>query len=338
MKQMKTTRQLFLTAAVCALVCAGAHLRAQESAPAGTGTNTAGFSGTVTDAAGNPVAGATVEYWRYGENPANIFQPGMPEMEKQTATSSAGGAFSFPTSASVGILLAQKTGLAPAWKLLNQMPNSARETEGKLVLTPPGPLAGVVMDESNRPVANAEVFVAMAVGERSHNNGAMVFNALFGKPARDHFSAHTDAAGHFRLENFPTNAAAILAVESQGKVLRPAEPEASNFEDFGYRAGQEDIKLAVEPAGGIEGEIFVGENNQPLPAAQVMLQPDGPRGFMVEGTTPVKSGTNGVFHFDKVLAGSYRIQVFFGTNNDSGWVAEMVPVTVAAGQTTRPCR
>jgi protocatechuate 3,4-dioxygenase beta subunit len=335
MNQMKTTRQLFLTAAVCALVCAGAHLCAQEPAPAGTGTNTAKFSGTVTDAAGKPVAGATVEYWHYEKNPANPFQQEMPEMEKQTATTGAAGAFSFEVSASMGFLLAQKPGLAPAWKSLNQMPNSTREREGKLVLTPPGTLAGMVLDESNQPVANAEVYVAMAVGERLHNNGVMMFNSLFGKPARDHFSAHTDAAGHFRIKNFPTNAAALLAVESPGKVLHPPEQESYNFEEAGYRAGQEDIKLAVEPAGGIEGKIVAGENNQPLPAAQLMLQPDAPRGFMVEGMTPVKSGTNGVFHFDKVLAGSYRIQFFSGPKNDSGWVAEMVPVTVTAGQTTR---
>ncbi|MGO8836047.1 MAG: carboxypeptidase regulatory-like domain-containing protein [Limisphaerales bacterium] len=324
-----------MTAAVGALVCAGAHLRAQESAPDASGTNTAGFSGTVTDTAGKPVAGATVEYWRYGENPANIFQPGMPEMEKQTATTGADGAFSFPVSAGAGILLAQKPGLAPAWKLLNQMPNSARATEGKLVLTPPGILAGVVMDESNRPVANAGVYVAMAVGEKSFNNGVMMFNVLFGQPARDHFSAPTDAAGHFRIENFPTNAVAMLAVESPGKVLHPPEQESYNLEQAGYRAGQEDIKLSVEPAGGIEGKIFVGENNQPLPDAQLMLLPDEPRSFMVEATTPVKSGANGGFHFDRVLAGSYRIQFFPGPKNDSGWVAEMVPVTVTAGQTTR---
>jgi hypothetical protein len=332
MNQMKMTRQLLLTAVVCAFVCAGAHLRAQEPAPAGTGTNTAKFSGTVTDAAGKPVAGATVEYWHYDGNPflANPLQPEMPEMKKQTAITGTDGAFSFQVSASIGFLLAQKTGLAPAWKSLIPMFNSPRETEGKLVLTPPGTLAGVVMDESNRPVANAEVYVVMAVGDRSHNKG----NSLFGKPARDHFSAHTDAAGHFRIENFPANAAAMLAVQSPGKVFHPPEQESFNFEEAGYRVGQEDIKLVVEPAGGVEGKIVVGENNQPPPVVQLMLLPDAPRGFTVEGYTPVKSGTNGVFHFDKVLAGSYRIQVTFGPNNDFGWVAEMVPVTVTAGRTT----
>jgi protocatechuate 3,4-dioxygenase beta subunit len=335
MNQMKTTRQIFLVAAVAALVCAGAHLRAQETTPGGTGTNTAKFSGTVTDADGKPVSGATVEYWHYGENLANPFQQETPEMGKQTATAGADGAFSFQISSSIGILLAQKPGLAPAWKLLNQMPGSMRDTEGKFMLTPPGILAGVVLDESNRPVASAEVYVALAIGERTQNRGVGAFNTLFGKPARDRFSARTDAGGHFRIENFPTTGRAMLAVDAPGKVMRLPEQESSSFEDQGFTAGQTDIKLVIEPAGGIEGKIIAGENNQPLPAAGVILQPDEPRGFTMEAATPAKSGPDGVFHFDKVLAGSYRIQVFFGTNNDAGWVAEMVPVTVTAGQTTR---
>jgi hypothetical protein len=175
----------------------------------------------------------------------------------------------------------------------------------------------------------------LAMVGQSQNRGIGAFNTLFGKPARDHFSAHTDAAGHFRLENFPATATAMLAVETPGKVLHPADQESDNFEEAGYRAGQADIKLLVEPAGGIEGRIVDGENNQPLPAARVVLQPDDSRGFAMAGTTPAKSDTNGVFHFDKVLAGSYRVQVLFGTNNDAGWVAEMVPVAVTAGQTTQ---
>ena len=55
-------------------------------------------------------------------------------------------------------------------------------------------------------------------------------------------------------------------------------------------------------------------------------------------TTPVNTGTDGAFHFDKVLAGSYRIQVVFGTNNDAGWVAELVPVTVTPGRRRAACR
>ena len=48
----------------------------------------------------------------------------------------------------------------------------------------------------------------------------------------------------------------MLAVESPGKVLRPPEQESLTIlKKPGYRAGQADIKLVVEPAGGIEGKI-----------------------------------------------------------------------------------
>ncbi len=67
----------------------------------------------------------------------------------------------------MGFLLARKPGLAPAWKQLGQPFNPAGETEERLVLTPPAALAGVVVDEADKPVANAEVSVAMAVGEIS---------------------------------------------------------------------------------------------------------------------------------------------------------------------------
>ena len=163
---MKTTRHIFLVAAVAALVCAGAHVCAQEPAPAGAGTNTAKFSGTVTDADGNPVAGATVEYWHSGENPAIRFSRNCRKCKSKPSPPGPTALLHFRLPAAWEFLLAQKPGLAPAWKLLNQMPDSGARRKANLMLTPPGTLAGVVLDESNRPVANAEVYVAMAVGER----------------------------------------------------------------------------------------------------------------------------------------------------------------------------
>ena len=58
-----------------------------------------------------------------------------------------------------GFLLARKPGLAPAWKQLNQPLGFAPDTEEKLALTPPAALAGLVVDEADKPVANAEVSV-----------------------------------------------------------------------------------------------------------------------------------------------------------------------------------
>ena len=334
---MKTTRQFLLVSAASVLLGFCAHAQTQQrlqpiiqkapDAGPGAGAQKLDASGTVTDAAGNPVAGATVEYWRY---------EGRLHLElKEQSTTGTNGAFELPASRTIGFLLARKPGMAPAWKQLGQPFNPADETETRLVLTPPAALAGVVVDESNKPVANAEVSVIMAVGGISREAGARNFNYFTGKPAGDCFNARTDAAGHFRIENFPTNATATLAVQSPGKALRQTSPDFTGFDSLPYRAGQEDIKLVVEPAGGIEGKIIAEGSNQPPPVARLTLQPEGPGFFGFGEREPVPSGTDGVFHIGDVAPGSYRIQAVFGTNAVPEWIADAVPVSVESGKITR---
>ena len=231
---MKTTRLLLLVAAVSALLGACSRNQPPGTPPTtnqpdsnvNAGAETVKVTGTVTDPAGNPLAGATVEYWSYT---GSVLRPNALEMQKQMATM-ADGAFALQVSRGTGFLLARKTGLAPAWRQLNQQINSGGETDQRLALTPPTSLAGVVVDESNQPVAAAEVFVVMAVSEVTLENGARTFNYLSGKFERQLFTAHTDTAGHFRIENFPTNAAAALEIQSSGKAMRQSPPDSFSFD------------------------------------------------------------------------------------------------------------
>jgi len=331
---MKTTRQFLLVCAASVLLGFCTHAQTHERlqtviqrAP-DTGAEQLNFSGTVTDTAGSPVAAATVEYWRY-EGRLNRLEL------KQQITTDTNGAFEFQVSRAAGFLLVRKPGLAPAWKQLNQPFSSVRDTEEHLVLTPPAALAGVVVDETDKPVANAEVSVAMAVCEISSEGGGRSFNYLTGKPAHDCFAARTDAAGRFRIENFPTNATAALAVQSPGKALRQASQDSGGLDSLPWRAGQEDIKLVVEPAGSIEGKIIAEGSNQPLPVARLALQPDNPGFFHFGESEPAQSAADGTFHISDVAAGSYRIQAIFGTNAVPEWVADTVPVSVESRKTTR---
>src|SRR5208283_3815817 len=337
---MKMTRQFLLVSAASVLLGFGTRAQVQERlqpiiqrAPA-TGANTSpqktNCTGTVTDTSGKPLAGATVEYWRYERNP---FLASPLELNKHVTTG-ADGAFEFPASRAMGFLLARKPGLAPAWKQLGQPFNPAGETEERLVLTPPAALSGVVVDEADKPVANAEVSVATAISEMSQEGGVRTFNYITGKPAHDCFTDCTDAAGRFRIENFPTNATAILAVQAPGKTLRPSSQDSAGLDSLPWRAGQEDIKLVMEPAGSIEGKIIAEGSNQPPPVARLMLRPDGPGFFSFGEREPAQSGTDGAFHISDVSAGSYRIQAVFGTNAIPEWVADAVPVSVESGQTT----
>jgi len=165
---MKMTRQFLLVSAATVLlgVCLHAQMmpgrmmvRPAPAAGANTVAQKSKCSGTVTDAAGSPLAGATVAYWRYDED----LSPGNQLKLDGQITTDTNGAFEFPVTGAFGFVLAQKPGLAPAWKQL-----SSRMPEGdlKLALTPPTVLAGTVEDETGKPVANAEVFVSMAVSNR----------------------------------------------------------------------------------------------------------------------------------------------------------------------------
>ena len=84
------------------------------------------------------------------------------ELEQKTTTST-DGAFDFKVSRAAGICWRK----SEAWHPLGSrwasrsIPVVGRKT--RLELTPPSTLAGTVMDESSKPVANAEVFVTLAV-------------------------------------------------------------------------------------------------------------------------------------------------------------------------------
>ena len=103
-QRMTMRRQFFLFSAAAMLmgVCwhAGAQQRLQtvvqrvSDASANAEATTLEVSGTITDGAGNPVAGATVEYWRYE---GNGFRPSEPKLEKQITTGT-DGAFGIQVS------------------------------------------------------------------------------------------------------------------------------------------------------------------------------------------------------------------------------------------------
>jgi len=298
---------------------------------AGAGTNTAKgpvLKGTVVDGAGRPVEDATIESFRF-----NWATDSGNEQKtvKDHAVADTNGAFRVVLARYCAVVLARKPGLATAWR---QFWNVRRDIEQQVVLTPPGVLAGTVVDEADKPVANAEVFVLAASIEMPSDGGGYSYSYLNGKPARELFSASTSADGRFRIEGFPTNASANLWVQAPGKALLESPQQSFGPELLPYRAGQEDIRLVVEPAGSIEGRITVAGADQPLPVATLTLQPETP-GMGAGARGSVKSDPDGSFRIPDVGAGNYRIHTVFGHKATRNWVAEPVSVSVETGQTTR---
>jgi hypothetical protein len=119
---MKMIHQVLWVAAVVALAGMGAHAQVQQrlqgvinrapDASANADAESQKISGTVTDAAGQPVRGTTVEYWGYE---GNLFQPNGMESEQKTTTR-ADGTFDFKVPRGNWFLVARKSGLASAWK------------------------------------------------------------------------------------------------------------------------------------------------------------------------------------------------------------------------------
>ena len=318
---MKTLLHSFLTIAVALTFAANA-----ETNPPPTFR----LSGTVVDAEGRPVTDAVVEsYQRVGD-----ISLGRGDMElKQRVTTGTNGAFEFSLPRAATVLLARKPGVAPAWK---EYWNPTKDvSEERLVVTAPTTLAGVVVDETDKPVADAEVFVSLAFTEISLAGGGRTFSSLDGKLARECFSTRTGADGRFRIEGFPTDATADLAVIVPGKALRQPPREYIGPDSMQCRAGDQDIKLTVEPASSIEGKVVAEETGQPISGARLWLQPDRPGFFGPGEREPAQSSTDGVFRIADVAAGSYRIRTVFGTNAVPDWVAETVPVSVESGQTNR---
>ncbi len=203
------------------------------------------------------------------------------------------------------------------------------------MLTPPALLVGTVVDEAEKPVADAEVSVVVAISEIQLESGGRNFAYLTGKPAGDTFKARTGADGRFRIEGFPSNATASLTVKVAGKAPRSGQQESFSPDSLPFHAGQDDIQLVVEPAGSVEGKIVAEGGSSSLPVARLFIQPEGPTYFGKAAQEPVESRTDGTFCFPDIAAGNYRVRAMFGTNGTPEWVAESVSASVESGQVTR---
>jgi len=307
------------------------RLSASEAQTATNAVKSFRLAGTVVDADGKSVAGAVVECYQQS---ASRWPFGGADMEvKQLTTTGAKGAFEFRVSPASTVLLARKPGLAVTW---SQYRNPEKDTtEERLVFMPSSALAGVVVDETDKPVPDAEVWVPYACSERPTEEGNSSYVYLSGKPSHDCFTTRTGGDGRFVFQGFPTNTSADLAVSKPGKVLRELQREYISPETMRCRAGQQDIKLIVEPAGSIEGKVVPQETSQPLSGVRLWSEGKRPGNVLSWQREPALSGADGTFRLADLAAGSYQLHATFGTNPVPEWVAEAVSVSVETGQTTR---
>ena len=249
-------KNLLIARYVLALALAlAAPVRAADGGAAGS------YTGSAVDGQGRPVPGATVEC--YVDSSPVSFYTAQGFAVKDSGTTDSKGAFTVPIGGGVTIVVVKKEGLAPGWRtfasvleessdpvVLSALATPARsevDANGQLIsYSAPVSyaLAGGVVDENGRPVADADVWVSLAMPAPKSSappptampgldSIATILNSvpaggefsqssmIFGQPARDCFSTRTGADGRFRIANFPGNARANLAVHKSGMALIP---------------------------------------------------------------------------------------------------------------------
>ena len=292
-------------------------IAAPHVAVAADSAGTIRYCASVTDISGHAIVGAVVQAYQYPTQGRSV----DPELITNVTTG-ADGKFEV-TLGPYSPLVVTKPGLAPAWR--DPSPNSTNGAP--LVLSPPTTLAGVVVDETGKPLSGAEVFVCVA-----HTGDKQDYRTfLHRKLARQLFSSHTDASGRFRIENFPANATAELDVSAPGKILPPRRAQFGPDSLF-WRSGQQDIRLVVEPPADVEGKVET-DTGEPVTNAWVELR--SVASTVAVPWEPYRNVTNGLFRFSGVAGGAYQVFAHFGTNEPPDWVAEAVPVAVRAGQSVR---
>ncbi len=297
------------------------------TAPAFAQTKALRCSGTVTDAAGKPVTGAVVELYQLPQR----YPPSGPTL-KSNVTTDTTGAYSFQLPEGTSLIFVYKTGLAPTW-VQHWNPQSDL-TDEQLVMTPAGRIGGSIVDDTDKPVGGAKVWVTSGYLLAAPASGRGTISYLNQMPKSDLLSAVSGPDGQFQIQGVPTNAALDLAVKLPGKVLRQPQREYISPETMRCRPGQQDVKLVLEPAGVVSGRIRSLETGKAVGGARIDLLHQGR--MMATPVEPVSSDAQGRFLLASVSAGTYRVHAATAsTNRVPEWVAETLPIVVEAGRTTR---
>ncbi|MBM4027170.1 MAG: redoxin domain-containing protein [Planctomycetes bacterium] len=282
------------------------------------------YTGRVLDAAGQPLEGVKVRLYQetYG---------GAPHLYETTLAAEAAvradGSFSFAVPAESeshrsGYVVAAKAGLAIGFDSWDMRQDKQRD----LTLGEARPLAGVVVDETGRPVPDASVSVyILQIGDVMRQQG------LGMHLAPQLLTTRTDPAGRFAFPNLPEEATAELLVKKPGRAtLCTYAPRAYAGQSLSYRVGQTDVRLTQPAETRIEGNVVQKPTGQPVAGLTLLVTYAGNR--LLDGHDPVRVNTDGTFTIPALPGGDYSLQLATPRDEMAQWVAAPVPVAVPSGQ------
>jgi len=285
-------------------------------------------AGKVVDADGRPIAGAKVRLYRVIIDVLEILSFDI--KLAQELTTKKDGAFTIKTEtdsdeySDVAIILAQKEELALGgadWRLHENL-------DVEITLGRPQILSGTVVDEDQKPVANAEVGIAIMIVHTHEKT-----RPLLGDLPLKLLKARTDTEGKFSFDRIPGDATAEFLVKKPGRAtVCTFNPESCcGCESLQFSPGQADIKLIQPVEAKIEGMVVEKASGKPVAGIRIMITPY----FNLPnfGLKPVVSKEDGTFSFDALAPGKHILQTLTPIEGPADWIAEPVEVITEAGKT-----
>ncbi|MCP4610325.1 MAG: redoxin domain-containing protein [Planctomycetes bacterium] len=282
--------------------------------------------GKVVDDQGHSIADAKVTLHEMVYNKATRSYDTKVAGEVTTET---GGAFSFNTSAESdvsrdGYIIVEKEGLALGfanWEMRKG------DKELQIKLGQPKELAGVVVDENDKPVAGAQVSILMLIiGTMRDDRG------VSGPVAADLFTSTTDAAGKFKFTRIPAEATAEFIMKKEGRATVGTYISTGMAnQKLKFVAGQADIKLVLPNEAKIEGIVVQKETAKPVGGINLIAKSEQRLPYLVQ--EPIVSRQDGTFGISALIGGRHIVQIESSSQGLADWVAESVAVTTEAGKT-----
>ncbi len=282
-------------------------------------------TGKVMNSNAQPVSGADVicyeEFFDYGEGRIRWEVLGQAKTNQE-------GKFSQElevTDRDNVWLAARKEGLSLGWE---QAAYNNADLDFTIQLDKPTTLAGIVIDDTGRTIANAKLHVCLK-SEQGRRG------VTFTEP-EDWFMTKTNGEGRFSFDSIPVGATADFWVEAPGRVCFWTFWETDLVDVLGSRfaAGRTDVRIVLGPEAKIQGLIIDEDTGNPVEGIRLQARPD--RSYASYFCADlVVSDKNGRFCLKGLPADVFSLQVVPPRDRMAHWVAKDVKVTVQRGQTVR---
>jgi protocatechuate 3,4-dioxygenase beta subunit len=311
-------------------VLSGLVEASQSATAAGSGVPPAQItlSGRVTDSQGKPVQDAEVTLYQMRIGELKV----LPRIEViDRKTTGADGAFTFAVAKGgetyrEGRVIARKGGFSLGWAVWQMRVDQRLD----IPLGQPTELAGDVVDEAGRPIADAEVNTAMAMMGRGED--------LRDLPGPGFLRTRTDRNGRFLFANMPAEATFEFLVEAPGRATISTFNMTSYSRDqCQFSPGQAGIKLTLSAEARIEGVVVEKAGGKPVGGVQVAAQ----AGWWQDTTLPSKlavTAEDGTFRIGGLSADRCTLKLPEAPGQVAEWVANKLRLSVKAGETTSGIR